>query len=143
MNSVTSAQLQSSSARANTCACTRTPLQQADAFVVARLLQLRNRTRCSSCWVPWVFWVRADKWRVSSSRPSRLRMYFSRRLYHGGNPSPIFECNYYTFLPTTSTIRHSLRHRVKNVMCAIFYRLTSRYLLPFLLFLAKIMRRES
>lgn len=72
MNSVTSAQLQPSSARANTCACTRAPSQQADAFVVARLLQLRNRTRCSSCWVPWVFWVRGDKWRVSSSRPSRL-----------------------------------------------------------------------
>lgn len=45
MNSVTSAQLQPSTAQTNTCACTRAPLEQATAFVVARLLRLRNRAR--------------------------------------------------------------------------------------------------
>lgn len=132
MNSVTSAQLQPSSARADTCACTRAPSQQADAFVVARLLRLRNRTRCSSCWVPWVFWVRGDKWRVSSSRPSRLRMYLSRRpslsrslvvvviplQFSSVTTPPFSDCD-----PSLVT---SLHHRAKNITRVIFYRLTSR-----------------
>lgn len=120
MNSVTGAQLQPSSARANTRACTRAPSQQADAFVVARVLRLRNRTRCSSCWVPWVFWVRGDKWRVSSSRPSRLRIYLSHRL--SLLSFIVVKCNYNTFFRLRSVIRYVT---VRKISCARFFYLGS------------------
>jgi len=142
MNSVTSAQLQPSTARTNTCACTRAPLEQATAFVVARLLRLRNRARrlCAR-----VFWARRDKWCVFHHSNSSLDYRYILRAKTHWSGTVILPLSSVTTVPFSGndlSLVTSLRKRhARDLLSA-----HARYILafsPHFFFLSQIIARVS